>query len=132
MDYGDRVRANILTNHGHAYGIEKQESYIKWEGAKGAIKSRVGTYLGYPQGVPDLFEYVILEDGKEPAWKTYPIDGTWFPDAFIGPMACLMRYAQGETDELCISTDDALYTMAVVEAAYESSEQGGTPIPVIG
>ena len=36
MDYGDMVRANILTNHHHRFG--KEESYIKLEGTKGAVK----------------------------------------------------------------------------------------------
>ncbi len=129
MDYGERVRANIMTNHGHVYGQEKQECYVKWEGAKGAIKIRVGVNMDYPQGVPDKFEYVLLADGQDPHWQEIPINGSWFPEAFIGTMASLMRYAQGETTQLPTAVADAFQTMAVVEAAYESSAQGGTPIP---
>jgi len=39
-----------------------------------------------------------------------------------------MRFADGETDQLPTRVDDAFKTMAVVEAAYESSASGGTPI----
>ena len=129
MDYDERVRANIMTNHGHVYGPEKQECYVKWEGSKGAIKIRVGVNLDYPQGVPDRFEFVLLEDGSEPQWQELAINGSWFPEAFIGTMASLMRYVQGETTTLPTAVADAFQTMAVVEAAYESSAQGGTPIP---
>ena len=37
LDYGEMVRANILTNHCHNYGTPKQQSYIKIEGTKGAV-----------------------------------------------------------------------------------------------
>ena len=39
-----------------------------------------------------------------------------------------MRYVDGETTELPTSVEDAIYTMSVVEAAYESSKDGGTSI----
>lgn len=128
MDYGDNPRVNVMTNHNHGYGLEKQQSYFKFEGSKGAIQIRAGVYMGYPHGVPDKFEYVILEDVETP-WQSIDIKGSWFPEAFIGTMASLMRKANGETDELPTSVDDAFQTMAVVEAAYESSQGGGTPIP---
>ena len=37
MDYGEMVRANILTNHCHIYGKPKQHSYIKFKAGKGAV-----------------------------------------------------------------------------------------------
>jgi hypothetical protein len=43
-------------------------------------------------------------------------------------MASLQRFAAGETQELPTRVEDAFRTMAVVEAAYESSERGATPI----
>ena len=42
MDYGDNPRVNVMTNHSHAYGSEKQQSYVKFEGSKGAIQIRAG------------------------------------------------------------------------------------------
>lgn len=128
MDYGDLVRANITTNHGHMYGTDQQESYVKWEGTTGAIKSGLGLLLDYPRGQPDDFRYVVLEDGKSPRWRELKMGGTWFPDAFIGSMASLMDFVNGETDKLPTSVDDAYKTMAVVEAAYESSDFGGTKV----
>jgi predicted dehydrogenase len=129
LDYGEHVRANIMTNHAHIYGPEKQQSYVKWEGAKGAIQATAGLNMDYPTGRLDAFEYVLLDEQAEPSWKSIPVEGSWFPDAFIGTMSSLMRYVNGETDVVPTSVDDAFKTMAVVEAAYISSESGSTAIP---
>jgi len=129
LDYGDTLRANVETNHGHEFGRKHQESYVKWEGTRGAIRAQLGVNLNYPDGEPDVFEYCILESGTPPRWQPIAIAGTWFPDAFIGTMASLMRYQEGSTPDLPTSVNDAYRTMALVEAAYESSAHGATPIP---
>ena len=129
LDYGDTLRANIEANHGHEFGQRHQESYIKWEGTQGAIKTTMGVNLNYPIGEADVFEYCVLQPDQPPQWESVAINGTWFPDAFIGTMSSLMRYVEGSSKELPTSVDDAYKTMAVVEAAYESSAHGATPIP---
>jgi predicted dehydrogenase len=128
LDYGDTIRANVTTNHGHEYGFRHQESYIKWEGTHGAIKTRLGLLMDYPKGLPDEFEYCILEPGNPPEWQKLDIDGSWFPDAFICTMADLMCFVEGSADDLPGSVEDAYKTMAVVEAAYESNVVGGTRV----
>lgn len=125
MDYGDMIRANVLTNHCHNYGEPKQHSFIKIEGSKGAVLIRFGALINYPRGAADSFEYVILEEGKAPVWKEKQIDGSWFPHAFIGSMEQLMLAVSGKVDIPDNNTTDALGTMACVEAAYQSSLQGG-------
>jgi predicted dehydrogenase len=133
MDYGDTVRANIMTNHGHDYGPEKQQSYIKLEGSKGAVMMRAGVNMAYPKGRPDLFEYALHEGGAPPhdetKWETMAIDGSWFPHGFIGTMASLQRFVLGEAKVLPTAVEDSFKTMAVVEACYASSEFGGTFVP---
>jgi predicted dehydrogenase len=129
LDYGDMVRANISTNHGHEFGLNHQESYVKWEGTKGAIKATIGLLMNYPDGEPDAFEYCLLEEGQEPKWESLPVQGSWFPDAFIGSMASLMRYLEGSSTTLSTVVDDAYQTMALVEAAYRSSDAGGVTVP---
>jgi predicted dehydrogenase len=129
LDYGDTLRANIETNHGHDFGLTHQESYVKWEGTKGAIKAKIGLLLNYPKGEADGFEYCILEQGKKPKWKSVAVKGSWFPDAFIGSMASLMRYLEGSSNVLPTSVDDAYKTMALVEAAHRSSDSRATRIP---
>jgi predicted dehydrogenase len=128
FDYGDTMHAVINTNHDHAFGPENQESFIKWEGTKGAIKAKMGLLMDYPRGVPDHFEYCLLADGKDPQWETLELEGSWFPDAFIGTMSSVMRYKLSETDELPTDVNDVIKTMAVVETAYKSSDKGGEKV----
>jgi len=125
MDYGNMIRANIFTNHCHQFGLHNQQSYIKFEGTKGAIKVKLGVLMNYPAGIPDVFEYVIIEEGKEPEWKTMEIKGSWFPHAFIGSMSEVMKAAEGLITSPDNSVEDCIYTMACVEAAYVSNEKGG-------
>lgn len=125
LDYGDTVRANVETNHFHRYGPRHQESYIKWEGTRGAIKAKMGLLMNYPDGVPDAFEVCVFDRAGAPVWETIDLAGTWFPHGFIGAMAQVMRAADGEADALVTSVEDALHTMACVEAAYAASAQGG-------
>ena len=131
MDYGDMIAANILANHCHNFGTARQQSYIKIEGSKGAIKINFGTLIDYPRGAADSFEYVLLEEGKEPLWRQMNVEGSWFPHAFIGSMAQLMMAAEGMINKPDNSVEDCIHTMACVEAAYMSSERGGVLISEI-
>ncbi len=128
FDYGDTIHAVINTNHDHDFGSKHQESFIKWEGTKGAIKATMGLLMDYPNGVPDRFEYCLLQNGTEPEWKTVALEGTWFPDAFVGSMGSLMRFKEGSCDVLPTSVEEVIKTMLVVEGAYISSDAGGVMI----
>ncbi len=128
LDYGEAVRANVSVNHFHSYGPKHQESFIKWEGTRGAIWAKMGVLLDYPKGQPDEFEYVENEEGKEGEWKRQELSGSWFPDAFARSIASLMDYLDGASSILPASVEDAYRTMAVVESAYESSARGGTAV----
>jgi len=126
MDYPDPVRATITTNHLHRFGPKHQESYLKWEGSKGAIKARVGLLMNYPHGVGDEFEYCLLDgDGKAGEWQSVMLEGSWFPEAFIGSMAQVQCHKQGSLDRMVTDVEDVIHTMACVEAAYESDRRGG-------
>jgi predicted dehydrogenase len=129
FDYGDVRRATITTNHGHEFGLRHQESYLKLEGTTGAVVARLGVNLDYPRGLPDQLEYCSIEPGQAAAeWDSIALEGSWFPHAFIGTMASLMRRADGDTSELPTAVEDAFRTMAVVEACYESTAGGATPV----
>lgn len=128
FDYGDTMHAVINTNHDHDFGTNHQESYIKWEGTNGAIVAKIGLLMDYPNGVPDVFEYCIVEEGKSPEWETVKLEGSWFPEAFIGTMANLMRFNEGSDQVLHTSVEDVIQTMAVVESAYQSSDIGGIKV----
>ncbi len=118
FDYGEWKRATIHTNHAHDFGPDEQESYVKLEGSEGAIKFQMGLNMDYPRGGPDYLRYARLGDRS---WKNVPLEGSWFPHAFIGPMASVMRALEG-AGEPPTNPEDAYKTMALVEDAYRSSE----------
>ncbi|WP_209332216.1 Gfo/Idh/MocA family protein [Lunatimonas salinarum] len=119
LDYGEYIRANINTNHGHDFGTKHQESFFKFEGTRGAIKITAGLNLNYPKGLPDAFEYISLDDDQ--GWQSHPCKGSWFPDAFIGPMTGLMCKLEDSSFQYINSVEDAIHTMVVVEKCYLSS-----------
>ena len=125
LDYGDACRAFIATNHGQNISADAQTSAIQWEGSEGLMQSQMGVNLDYPTGKPDSL--VFSKRGAAP--QAIPIEGNWFPDAFIGSMGSLQRFVRGEAQDLPTSVEDAIDTMRVVEAAYLSSETGGQELP---
>jgi predicted dehydrogenase len=96
------------------------------EGTAGAALLTMGVNLDYPSGPPDTLEVTANGD-----WTTVPLRGSWFSEAFEGPMSNLQRVVSGEDAALVSPVDDAIKTMAVVEACYLSSAAGGTPIPAV-
>jgi predicted dehydrogenase len=129
FDYELPIRAFINTNHGHDFGLKHQDSFVKWEGTKGAIKITLGKNINFPEGVDDSFEYVIHKKNEEPKWETASIEGSWYPDAFVATMADLQCFMEGSSLVHETSVDEAYKTMQLVEAAYISNNSGGTPIP---
>jgi predicted dehydrogenase len=130
LDYPDPLRVAISTNHSHNFGSRHQESYLKWEGTKGAIKARIGLLMDYPKGVGDQFEFCLLEAGKDPEWQSMDIEGSWFPESFIGTMGEVQRHkadceAGREPAPMPCDVEDVIHTMACLEAAYESDRIGG-------
>ncbi len=130
LDYGDAKRVFVVTNHFHdltaSPELDTARSFVQWEGTGGAIRMDMGVNLDYPRGVPDTLSYAI-RGGQ--TWSGVPISGNWFPDAFMGSMGALQAYVEGSVGELPIGFESAYRTMALVEAAYRSSERGGEPIP---
>ena len=114
------MRCCLSINHGHGFGERHEEASIQIEGTDGCAVTRLGLLLNYPKGKP---ETLAVHHGG--GWRDVPLVGTWFPDGFVGVMANLQRFAAGEDDRLITSVEDAFHTMALVEACYESNEQGG-------
>jgi predicted dehydrogenase len=129
LDYGPHLRCSLTMNHTHDYGARFAMSQMKVEGTIAAAIAKMGVNLNYPDGEPDdlwVFEHDIDRRGE---WEQVPLRGSWFLEGFEGPMAHLQAYAAGETSSLWSNIDDAVRTMAVVEACYASSAGGGTPVP---
>ena len=123
LDYGENMRASILTNHCHKFGPRHQHSYIRMEGTRGAIYIRLGLLMDYPQGVPDEFEYILLDENGEGKWKSISIDGSWFPDAFAGSMGEMMKAQADKKYKPDNNLEDGLKTMRWVEKAYVFNEK---------
>lgn len=129
LDYKDKARVFIVTQHGHDLARSSQLSFVQWEGTQGAIRMGMGLNLDYPKGQPDTLTYIERED-RPSEWQEIPVAGNWFPDAFVGSMGSLQAFMEGSTDILPTNIDDAFETMALVEAAYRSSERGGEVVPL--
>ena len=125
LDYGDRVRCALSINHDHAFGRRFQACEFRICGTRGAAYVKLGVNLDYPRGEPDEL-WIHPAGGAD--WVPVPLVGTWFPDAFVGRMANLQRFASGEDPVLIGSVEDAWTTMALVEAAYQSSAAPATPL----
>jgi len=127
FNYGDQVRCCMTINHTHSFGRKNQDAYIRLEGTKGAAKMTLGLLLDYPNGEPEELE--IITEGTE--WIKLDIKGKWFPDAFIGVMANMQRFKNGEDEKLITSIDDSIDTMALVESCGASSQSGGLKISYV-
>jgi predicted dehydrogenase len=125
LDYGDEVRSAMSINHNHAFGRKHQATEFRFDGTEGAAHAKLGLLLDYPRGEPD--ELWIRPKG-ESEWTEVPLRGSWFPDAFVGRMANLQRFYADEDTHLIASVEDAWTTMALVEAAFESSAKPATPL----
>ncbi|MES1227896.1 MAG: Gfo/Idh/MocA family oxidoreductase [Armatimonadota bacterium] len=121
LDYGDWKRATVLTYHGHMAGPRHQDSFLKVEGVKGAAKLQMGLNMAYPGGMSDYLE--LWCDGM-PDWESVPLEGSWFPHAFRGPMADMMRWREGG-EAPSTEVHDALKSMRLVDLAYRCSDARG-------
>jgi predicted dehydrogenase len=124
LDYGDALRCSLVMNHTHRAGPRYRMSELMVEGTNGAARLVLGVNLDYPTGSPDEME---VAQGQ--MWRRVPLRGSWFTEAFEGPMSNLQRFIAGEDTHLVSPVEDTIKTMALVEACYQSSERGGTPIP---
>jgi predicted dehydrogenase len=124
LDYGNHLRCSLVMNHTHRAGSRFKRSELMVEGTRGAARLVLGVNLDYPTGSPDEME---LFTGAH--WEAVPLRGSWFTEAFEGPMSNLQRFLAGEDASLVSPVEDTIKTMALLEACYRSSDQGGTPVP---
>lgn len=124
LDYGDRVRCCLSLNNTWKYGSEHEACRIRIEGTRGAALIDLGCLINYPAGRPDRLEVTKTTS----TWQVVPLEGSWFPDAFHGPMANLQRFISGEDEQLWTEVNDAVKTMRLIESLYRSDQQGATSI----
>ena len=124
LDYGNQMRCCLSLNGTWGFRPKHEKCTIRIEGTKGAAIVELGCLINYPAGSPDRLEFITA--GQD--WQAVPLRGSWFPDAFLGTMSNLQRFSDGEDECLHTSVDDAVKTMALIEALYESSRKGATGI----
>ena len=124
FDFAPDQRVTFSINHNHDFGRRFQDASFRFEGTDGAAMVKLGLLLNYPEGEPD--ELWITRRGED--WSQVPLQGKWFPHAFIGTMSNLQRFASGEDATLVTSVEDAWHTMALAEAAFESASRPATPV----
>jgi len=124
LDYGGELRCSLVMNHTHRADGTHKMSQILVEGTRGLARVTWGVNLDYPSGPPDTMQ--VTSGGR---WQEVPLRGSWFTEAFEGPMSNLQRFIAGDDPVLVSSVEDAIHTMAVVQACYDSSDRGATRIP---
>lgn len=104
------------------------DTYIRWriEGLNGLAIGDIG-WCKDPYTTPSSIRYA--SKGQKhfecPVWPE-----SWFPDAFIGPMADLLISLEQGTQPLLDGRDN-LKTMALVETAYQSAAEGRSVSPCL-
>jgi predicted dehydrogenase len=125
LDYGPTLRTTISINHHHDFGRKFQDASFRVEGTQGMAVAKLGVLLDYPNGEPDELWFAPKGGPAE----QIALQGAWFPDAFIGPMANLQRFVAGEDSHLATHFEDAWRTMALVETCYIANETPSVRIP---
>ena len=126
LDFGRPLRCALSLNHTYRFGPKFEDAAIMIEGLNGAAHIGLGLLLDYPHGKPETLS--LITEGSE--WQDIPLQGRWFPDAFVGVMSNLQRVVSGEDKVLATSVEDAFETMAVVEACRRASAGGGSRVPL--
>ncbi len=119
-EQGHQRRAQVVTFHAHDHGPKHQISRVELMGTKGGAVFQLGLNMDYPNGGPDWLEIDIGQ-----GWQAVPLEGSWFPHAFRGPMAAMMRWAADPAAVPETHFEDAFKTMAMVEAAYQDAATPG-------
>jgi len=107
----------VLIDVCHTTWQDDPYAIFRFEGTEGVIKGTIGLMYNYPTGRPDTLEFMSK---RSPGyWFSARLDSMWIPDAFVGPMASLMRALEtGSEPET--SGRDNLRTLQVVFAEYRS------------
>jgi predicted dehydrogenase len=118
LEYSDGFRAVSIDNC-----LTRLDQGIEWrvEGTEGVAKGTIG-WPDYPHGgSPSTLDFAT--DRRPGYWFCPRWEERWFPDAFIGTMAQLLRAVE-DGNEPEIGGRDNLRTMALVEAAYRAAATG--------
>jgi len=119
--YGDGLIATSMDDtYAYPQGCEK-DTYINWraEGLDGFAKGTIG-WPRFPEPSQSTMELSCRARSGE--WIRPEWDTCWFPDAFGGTMASLLRAVEDGTEPE-ISAKDHAKTIACAEACYRSVKE---------
>ena len=119
-EYTSNLRALIDVNHGTWQ--DDRFATFRIEGTEGVAKGTIGLLYDYPKGRPDTLEFSSRRYDHG-TWIAPRLESMWIPDAFIGPMASLMRAIENESEPETSGADN-LGTLRAVFAAYQSMAEG--------
>ncbi len=119
-EYESGLRALIDANHGTWH--DDRYATFRIEGTEGIAKGTIGLMYDYPKGRPDTLEFSSRRHYPG-VWFRPTLETLWIPDAFVGPMASLMRAIE-DGSEPETSGADNLGTLRAVFAAYRSMAEG--------
>jgi len=125
LQYPDELLATSLDDVWAWQGEGTQKDmYIRWrvEGLDGMALGEIG-WPKFPAKGLSTIKFTTRQfpdQWIEPSWDT-----VWFPDAFQGTMASLLRAVENDTLPE-ISGRDNLYTMATIDALYLSIKEERT------
>jgi len=107
----------VLMDVCHSTWQDDAYAIFRFEGSEGIIKGTIGLMYNYPTGRPDTLEFMSKRNPGY--WFTARLDSMWIPDAFIGPMASLMRAIEDDAEPETSGRDN-LRTLQVVFAEYRA------------
>src|ERR1700691_225876 len=114
-DYASGLQ--VLIDVCHSTWQDDPYAIFRLEGTEGVIKGTIGLMYNYPTGRPDTLEFMSKKNSGY--WFSARLESMWIPDAFVGPMASLMRSVE-DGSEPETSGRDNLRTLQVVFAEYRS------------
>jgi predicted dehydrogenase len=121
LEYGAGLRCLSLDDVWAGPAREGAEADLsvrfRVEGTAGMALGTIG-WPAWPERRPSTLDYTTTSGGwHRPRWSE-----AWFPDAFVGPMAELLRDLEGTAPATATGADNLL-TMAVVDAAYRAARE---------
>ena len=120
-DTGCRAAAWDDVWTGPAREGSESDIYIRWrvEGTDGLARGTIG-WPSYPARTPSTLDFTTKQQPGywfQPRWKE-----VWFPDAFVGTMAQLLRAIEDDAEPE-ISGRDNLNTIALVESVFQAAAE---------
>jgi predicted dehydrogenase len=107
----------VLIDVCHSTWQDDPYAIFRFEGTEGVVKGTIGLMYNYPTGRPDTLEFMSKRNTGY--WFTARLDSRWIPDAFVGPMASLMRAIENNAEPETSGRDN-LRTLQIVFAEYRS------------